>query len=130
MQAEEYHEPGPLPPFEPGPLPPFCTSLGRARGQGVPAREGVPARDSLELWAVWPWEYHEPGPPNEPGPLAFPEGSSLCVCVFLLSPPPTPAIPLKTLTSLNKEVRPFLLSDIVNSIWSLHSVSSLSDYST
>ena len=34
---------------------------------------------------------------------------------------------LKTLTSLNKEVRPFLLSD--NSIWSLPSVSSLSDYS-
>ena len=34
---------------------------------------------------------------------------------------------LKTLTSLNKEVRPFFLSD--NSIWSLPSVSSLSDYS-
>ena len=34
---------------------------------------------------------------------------------------------LKALTSLNKEVRPFFLSD--NSIWSLPSVSSLSDYS-
>ena len=34
---------------------------------------------------------------------------------------------LKTLTSLNKEVRPFFLSD--NSIWSYPSVSSLSDYS-
>ena len=34
---------------------------------------------------------------------------------------------LKTLTSLNKEVRVFFLSD--NSIWSLPSVSSLSDYS-
>ena len=34
---------------------------------------------------------------------------------------------LKTLTSLNKEVRPFFLSD--NSIWSLPSLSSLSDYS-
>ena len=34
---------------------------------------------------------------------------------------------LKTLTSLNKEVRPFFLSD--NSIWSLPSVSFLSDYS-
>ena len=34
---------------------------------------------------------------------------------------------LKTLTSLNKEVRPFFLSD--NSIWSFPSVSSLSDYS-
>ena len=31
------------------------------------------------------------------------------------------------LTSLNKEVRPFFLSD--NSIWSFPSVSSLSDYS-
>ena len=36
-------------------------------------------------------------------------------------------ITLKTLTSLNKEVRPFFLGD--NSIWSLPSVSSLSDYS-
>ena len=34
---------------------------------------------------------------------------------------------LKTLTSLNKEVRPFFLSD--NRIWSFPSVSSLSDYS-
>ena len=34
---------------------------------------------------------------------------------------------LKTVTSLNKEVRPFFLSD--NSIWSFPSVSSLSDYS-
>ena len=34
---------------------------------------------------------------------------------------------LKTLTSLNKEVRPFFLSD--NSIWSFPSVSSLGDYS-
>ena len=37
------------------------------------------------------------------------------------------AYTLKTLTSLNKEVRPFFLSD--NSIWSFPSVSSLSDYS-
>ena len=34
---------------------------------------------------------------------------------------------LKTVTSLNKEVRPFFLSD--NGIWSSPSVSSLSDYS-
>ena len=33
----------------------------------------------------------------------------------------------KTLTSLNKEVRPFFLDN--NSIWSFPSVSSLSDYS-
>ena len=37
------------------------------------------------------------------------------------------ATTLKTLTSLNKEVRPFFLSD--NSIWSHPSVSSLGDYS-
>ena len=37
-------------------------------------------------------------------------------------------LPLKTLTSLNKEVRPFFLCD--NSIWSFPSVSFLSDYST
>ena len=34
---------------------------------------------------------------------------------------------LKTLTSLNKEVRPFFLGD--NSIWSFPSASSLGDYS-
>ena len=38
-----------------------------------------------------------------------------------------PGNSLKTLTSLNKEVRPFFLSD--NSTWSHSSVSSLSDYS-
>ena len=27
----------------------------------------------LELWAVWAWEYDEPGRPNEPRPLASPE---------------------------------------------------------
>ena len=53
--------------------PPSCASLGRGKAQGVPAREGVPARGFLELWAVWAWEYHEPGPPNEPGPLASPD---------------------------------------------------------
>ena len=36
-------------------------------------------------------------------------------------------VPFKTLTSLNKEVRPFFLGD--NSIWRFPSVSSLSDYS-
>ena len=38
-----------------------------------------------------------------------------------------PALALKTITSLNKEVRPFFLSD--NSIWSFPSASSRSDYS-
>ena len=37
------------------------------------------------------------------------------------------SLSLKTLTSLNKEVRPFFLCD--NSIWSFPSVSSLGDYS-
>ena len=37
--------------------------------------------------------------------------------------------PLKTLASLNKEVRPFFLFLSDNSIWSFSSVSSLSDYS-
>ena len=38
------------------------------------------------------------------------------------------SLTLKTLTSLNKEVRPFFLCD--NSIWSFPSLSFLSDYST
>ena len=71
IQGEEHHEPGPLPPFRLGPAP-FWEGA-RGKGQGVPAQEGVPARGFLELWAVWAWEYHEPGPPNEPGPLASPE---------------------------------------------------------
>ena len=50
------------PPFWPG--LPSCTSMERAKGQGIPAREGVPARGFLELWAVCAWEYHEPGPPS------------------------------------------------------------------
>ena len=36
------------------------------------------------------------------------------------------ALPLRALTSLNKEVRPFFVSD--NSLWSLPSVSSLGDF--
>ena len=49
VQAEEHHEPGPLPPFEPGPTPPILYLFGKGKGQGVPAREGVPARGFLEL---------------------------------------------------------------------------------
>ena len=82
VQAEEHHEPGPLPPFEPGPPfrpgppPPHLLHLfGKGEGQGVPAREGVPGCGFLDLWAVWAWEYHEPGPPNEPKPLASPDST-------------------------------------------------------
>ena len=72
------HKPGP--PLEPGPLalPPSQRGAG---GGGVPGRKGVPARRGVGVPArgvLRPvrgqeaWEYHEPGPPNEPGPLAFP----------------------------------------------------------
>ena len=37
LQAEEHHEPGPLPAFEPGPLPPFEPGSLHLFGQGVPA---------------------------------------------------------------------------------------------
>ena len=61
---------------------PSCTSLGRGKEQGVPAREGVPARGFLELWAVWAWDYRKPGPPNEPdpSPLLINRLSAWCRC--------------------------------------------------
>ena len=74
LQVEEHHEPGPLPPFEPAPPLPAGTPsppaplLGRGKGQGVPAREGVPG-GLLGLWAVWAWERHEPGPLSSWDPL-------------------------------------------------------------
>ena len=43
-------------------------------GRGVAARRGVgvPARGVLQpIRGQEAWEYHEPGPPKEPGPLAF-----------------------------------------------------------
>ena len=46
----------------------------RLEGGGLPARRGagVPARGILRpIRGQEAWEYHEPGPPNEPGPLAF-----------------------------------------------------------
>ena len=67
-------------PVEPGPLAP-CPFPKRCRGgggvpagRGVPARRGVgvPARGILRpIRGQEAWEYHKPGPPNEPGPLAF-----------------------------------------------------------
>ena len=56
--AEEYHEPGPLPPFEPGPPLPAGTPLlhlfGKGKGQGVPAREGVPGRLGIPVDIMGP----------------------------------------------------------------------------
>ena len=77
--VRESHEPRPC--LEPGPCPklPFPKEVQPA-GRGVPARRrvGVPARGVLRPVRVQEaWEYHEPGPPNEPGPLAF----SQKVCV-------------------------------------------------
>ena len=41
---------------------------GGSRLEGV----GVPARGVLRLvWGQSTWEYNEPGPPNDPGPLVF-----------------------------------------------------------
>ena len=67
VQAEEAGTPTPL---RAG-TPPSCTSWEGARGS-----MGVPAHGFLELWAVWAWEYHEPRPPDEAGPLASPDKSS------------------------------------------------------
>ena len=55
-----------------------------------------------------------------PKPIFYQVGRFLNVAVTGVQRPS-----LKTLTSLNKEVRPFFLSD--DSIWGLPSVSSLSD---
>ena len=62
VHDEQHHEPGPLAPFKPASgldTAPSCTSLGRGKGQGVPAQEGVLAepRGLLRLWAVSGWEY-------------------------------------------------------------------------
>ena len=61
LQAEEHHELGPLPLLA-GTSPPPAPFWEKGKGQGVPAREGVPAHGFLGLWAVWAWEYHERGP--------------------------------------------------------------------
>ena len=59
----------------PLPFPKRCRRGGGVpAGRGVPARRGVgvPARGILRpIRCQAAWEYHEPGPPNEPGPLAF-----------------------------------------------------------
>ena len=63
-------------------LPKEVQKGGRGPGRrgGVPARRGVgvPARGILRpIRCQAAWEYHEPGPPNEPGPLAF-SHTSIC----------------------------------------------------
>ena len=64
-------------PFKPGPpfgrdpptrIHPSCTSLVKGKVQGVPAREGVPARGFQNCGWFGRGDTHEPGPPNEPGP--------------------------------------------------------------
>ena len=56
------------------PLPAGTPYLfGKGNGARGPGSRGGPGSGFLELLAVWAWEYHEPGPPNEPGPLASPE---------------------------------------------------------
>ena len=77
--------------------------------------------------------YPQCGVPNWDSPVeSLP--SLLCLCLFLSLDLSTSwrqigctRNSLKTLTSLNKEVRPFFLSD--TRIWSFPSVSDLSDYS-
>ena len=52
---------------------PSRTFLGQ--GNGPPARQGVPARGFLRLWAVWEWEYHE----AQRGPLSSRDSLPLLV---------------------------------------------------
>ena len=57
----------------PCPLPFPKRYRGGGGGGAARRRVGVPARGILRpAWGQEAWEYHEPGPPNEPGPLAFP----------------------------------------------------------
>ena len=96
----ESHKLGP--PLEPGPLAPCPFQRGAMKGGpgrkgGVPARRGVGVPACGVLWPVRgqeAWEYHEPGPPNEPGPLAFSQQFrlfprqvelNLCTALFLHS---------------------------------------------
>ena len=67
------------------------------------------------------------GGEQELGGFPWGEGVEFVVKIRELGAQSTASFSLKTLTSLNKEVRPFFLGD--NSIWSFPSVSSLSDYS-
>ena len=79
---------GSLPPFEPGTPPPSGrdlphlfrkgergrgSRLGRGPGSWFSRTVGsltpLLARGFLRLWAVWAWEYHEPGPLSSRDPL-------------------------------------------------------------
>ena len=78
----QLEKPGPA--LEPGPLAPcpFSKRCRRVGGKGGPGSKGVGSRLAagvgvLARGVLRPvrgqevWEYYEPGPPNEPGPLAF-----------------------------------------------------------
>ena len=87
-QFEKTMSRDPLSSRDPLPLAPSQIGAGGGGGSrpggGVPARRGVgvPARGVLRpVRGQEAWEYHEPGPPNEPGPLAFPQ---LCILLFSL----------------------------------------------
>ena len=77
---------------------------GKSSQNGLSGSPERISRNSLD----WPFSWR-----------CYPDPPILAFFVFLAF--------LENLTSLNKEVRPFFLSD--NSIWSFPSVSSLSDYS-
>ena len=113
-------------------------SCGIPREQAILRKSKTP-RKSPEKWAFLSLAFYNapslhivnwrdippgslPGHPDIPGaPEKF---EKKCLC-SIFDPQRNS---LKTLTSLNKEVRPFFLSD--NGIWSFPSVSSLSDYSS
>ena len=78
--VRENHEQGP--PLEPGPLAP-CPLPKRCRGGGrsVTGSKGGRGPGSKggflrPVRGQEAWEYHELGPPNEPGPLAFSQKDS------------------------------------------------------
>ena len=52
---------------------PLLRLFGKEQGARGPGSRGGSRLVAFSMWAVWPWECHEPGPANEPGPLASPE---------------------------------------------------------
>ena len=84
----------------------------------------------LHFWGLklsWGRFIEKGGPPKRVVLWLLPRIAPHFAHILLRQPKKTVSWPLKALTSLNKEVRPFFLGD--NSIWRFPSVSSLSDYS-